>query len=111
MKAIFWTWKYTAAGAISAAWLATAGALGQQDALVSTWTARVPGQPFPIEIRLQILPAGQFQQDLQSGSDACGHVMTVGKYRLLQSPNTYRFDISDQVPKIDCLGHPIVQQL
>jgi hypothetical protein len=101
----------TAAAMFLSMCLAGGFALAQQSDVVGTWGARVPGQTFPITITLQILPTGQFQQDLQSGSDACGHSMVVGTYSLLQSPDVYRFKITGQQPTVDCLGNPIVPQL
>ncbi len=99
-----------AAAMFSSMCLVDTFATAQQSAVVGAWEATVPGQTFPIAIRLQILPTGQFQQDLQSGVGACRHSMAVGTYSLLQSPDVYRFNITEQEPKVDCLGNRIAPQ-
>lgn len=99
-----------AAAMFSSICLADGFASAQQSAVVGIWGATVNGPTSPIAIRLQILPTGRFQQDLQSGGGACGHSMAVGTYSLLQAPDVYRFKITDQEPKVDCLGNRIAPQ-
>jgi len=104
--------RRTMAGAIvGLTWLACSSALAQQaGGLLGAWGVRIPGYTFPIDIRIQLLPNGRFQQDMQSGADACGHSMQLGNYSLVQGPDTYHFVVVNQVPLVDCLGNRIQPQ-
>lgn len=104
------SWRHrTIASTIAAAtWLACTSALAQQASFVGTWGVQIPGRPFPVAIKLQLFSSGRFQQDLQTGSDACGHVMEVGNYSLFRPRDTYHFIVTGQVPLVDCFGHRLV---
>jgi hypothetical protein len=90
--------------------LAWSGAEAQQGSIVGTWGVGVQGKNVRISITLQLLPTGQFQQDMQNGNTACMHSIAAGDYGLVQQPDVYRFNITRQEPRTDCSGNPITAQ-
>lgn len=85
-------------------------AFAQQPSIVGTWGTTLQGSILPISVTIRLLPTGQFEQDMQSGTSPCLHTVTVGNYGLVQQPDTYHFDVTGQEPSIDCTGHQVVPQ-